>query len=200
VIPHGDESITLRFGNKSLAEEPYTILFAGRILRYKGLNFLLEAFEKVLTDFPEAKLIIAGSGDISPYKKAIEGLGNTVEVHNRMVGDDEFANFFRRAAIIVLPHIEGSQSGLLITGCTFGKAIICTNVGSFSEVIENGVNGIVIEPGNVAQLSEAIKNLLGNPELRLLFGQRAKQKAMTELSWEKIAALTSNVYDKLGKF
>ncbi len=199
VIPHGHMEYTTRFGDKEIAEEPYTVLFAGRILPYKGLNYLLEAFERVLKEVPEARLIIAGRGNIKPYKDAIKKLKGAVEVHNRVVTDVELANFFRRASIVVVPYVEGSQSGPLITGCTFGKAVIATRVGSFSEIIEDGINGVLVEPADVEQLASAIVVLLKDPACRRRFGQRAQERVMKELSWEKIASMTYNVYRDLIK-
>ncbi|MCX7765697.1 MAG: glycosyltransferase family 4 protein, partial [Candidatus Sumerlaeia bacterium] len=153
VIPHGNMVYNLKYGDKDIGEDPETVLFLGRILPYKGLNILIEAFSEVLKEIPTAKLIIAGGGDLSPYVNALNKIANAVEVYNYIIDDNELANFFRRATIVAIPYIEGSQSQPLIQACTFGKAVVCTSVGCFREIIEDGVNGIVVEPGNVPQLA-----------------------------------------------
>jgi glycosyltransferase involved in cell wall biosynthesis len=197
VIPMGNWNVITRFGNNDLKEEPKTILFAGRILPYKGLNILLEAFKDVLINFPNARLIISGPGDISPYMNLINSMKNNLEVNNYTLSDEDFADCFRRSSIVVIPYIEGSQSGPLLLACSFGKAIVCTNVGAFGEVIQNGVNGLLIEPNNSKALSDAIKTFLSDEELRKKMGAKAKEKANVELGWEKIALQNFEIYKNL---
>lgn len=197
VIPHGNSDILLRFGNKEIKEEKNAILFAGRILPYKGLNILLDAFKNILRDYPDTKLIIAGPGDITPYTHQIESVKKNIEVYNYIISDDEFSNFFRRSSIIVLPYIEGSQSGPLTIACSFGKSIVCTNVGAFSEIIKNQINGIIVEPNDVLGLSNAILTLLKDETLRKKLGENAKKTAENDLSWDKIARMTLDVYKKI---
>jgi starch synthase len=194
VIPHGNMKYTMRFGSKETVEENGTLLFAGRILPYKGLEYLLEAMDEVLMEFPHVKLIIAGSGDLEPYREKIKTQKENIEVHNRVVSDGELADLFRRSPIVVVPYAEGSQSGPLITAFTFGKAVVATRVGSFADVIKDGENGLLVPPRDARALAEAIKKLLREPESRLYMAQKAKEFALKELDWGKIAKETSKIY------
>ena len=197
VFPLGHSGLTLKYGHPTTAEEPGTILFAGRILHYKGLHCLLEAFRRLIEKMPEARLIIAGPGDIGPYKQALSLLGERVELHNKVVGDDEFADIVRRASIVALPYIEGSHSAALMTALTFGKPVVCTKVGGFPEIIDHGVNGFLVPPGDVERLEEALVTLLQDENLRKSFGKKGRERVFVDMSWDKIASMISEIYDRI---
>ncbi len=195
-VPHGCLLSFLDGRNPDVSEEPYTILFFGRIEQYKGLKYLLESEPLISKVIPEFKVIIAGRGDdLETYKSAI--LSSThFEVHNRFIPNKEVPSFFQRASLIVLPYTEASQSGVVAMAFAFGKPVIATDVGSLSEVVHDGRVGILVPPRNAEKLAEAIIDLLKNKEKRIEMGREALKLARTTLSWQHIASLTEAVYQK----
>lgn len=192
-IPHGDYSFFLNYRKKVINEEGNTILFFGRIEDYKGLEYLIRSIPIISNDFPDIKLIIAGSGDFSRYKSIILNDKN-YEVYNRFVPDEEVSNFFQRAVVIVLPYIEGTQSGIVPIAYAFKKPVVVTDVGSIPEVVDDGKTGFIVPPKDSKALANAIIKLLKDDELRKQMGKNAYKKMKKELSWDKIAEKTIEVY------
>jgi glycosyltransferase involved in cell wall biosynthesis len=196
IFPHGDYSFFLRWKKKNVKEEQGTLLFFGRILHYKGLDILLKALEKVRKQVC-FKLIIAGEGDLNPYQELItKELKPSIEIINRYIPENEVPEYFQRASIIVLPYREASQSGVIPIAYAFKKAVICTNVGSLPEVIDNNRTGILIEPENPELLAKSIVCLLNDKRKRKKLGQAGYLKMKKELSWDSIASRLVKQYEQ----
>jgi len=196
IIPHGVYKLFEK-KNEELNTTPndHVILFFGYIRYYKGLNILLRSMYRVRDVFEDVKLIIAGEGDLSSYMKIIKGLGDTVEIHNYYISDNDVAAFFSKTSIVVLPYIQMSgQSGALNVAYAFGKPVIATDVCGLNEIIEQGVTGYLIPPNNCELLAEAIIKLLRNKNLRQQFSDNIKIKCQ-DLSWDKIAKKHINMYE-----
>lgn len=193
VIPHGDYSFFLNYIKDDINEERDTLLFFGRIEEYKGLEYLIKSIPYIANEFPDIRLIIAGSGDFSKYKTMILNNKN-YEVHNRFIPDEEVSSFFQRAKIVVLPYVEGTQTGIIPIAYAFNKPVVVTDVGSIPEVVENGKTGFIVSSKDSNALAEAIIKLLKDDKLRKEMGKNAHRKMKEELSWDKIAEKTIEVY------
>jgi glycosyltransferase involved in cell wall biosynthesis len=192
VIPHGDYSFFTKYCQKNI-KETNTVLFFGRIVDYKGLEYLIKAEPFITEKEPDAKIIIAGEGDFGKYSKLIKNT-DAFEIHNRFIPDEEVPNFFQRAKVIVLPYTEGTQTGIIPIAYAFKKPVVVTNIGSIHEVVENGKTGFIVPPRDENALADAITNLLKNDELRKQMGENAYKKMEDELSWNNIAEKTIRVY------
>lgn len=198
VIPHGDYAFFGDYGGDEIsAAEKGTILFFGRIEEYKGLSYLLGAMPGIAQRVPGAKLVIVGSGDLSPYQTAIDP--TWCEVHNRYVRDDEVAGFFRRAAVVALPYIEGTQTGIIPIAYALKKPVVVTAVGSIPEVVDEGKTGYIVRPHDADALEEALVELLKDPDRCVEMGEAGYQKMQAELSWEVVADRTRAVYREIMK-
>jgi glycosyltransferase involved in cell wall biosynthesis len=191
-MPHGDYSYYTKWSDV-VSEEENTILFFGQIQEYKGLKYLIEAAPKVASAIPNAKFIIAGGGDITKHTDSLKDK-TLFEIHNRFIPDEEVAYFFQRASIVVLPYIDASQSGIVPVAYAFKKSVVVTNVGSLAELVEDNVTGFVVPPRNTDELSKAIIRLLKDDNQREKFGLAAYNKMRSELSWDKIADKTVQIY------
>lgn len=172
--------------DKKYPLEKNTILFFGRIKDYKGLKYLLEALIKI-KDKEKFKLIIAGEGDITPYAVQLKKLEKDVEVLNGYVSDDKVNEYFQRAAFIVMPYTDATQTGVVQVAYAFKKPVIATNVGSLPEIVLNRKTGIIIEPKNVKQLMDSVKELLNNPKKTIQLGIEANNFLKKEYDWDIIA-------------
>lgn len=197
VIPHGDYSYYNKWA-KTTFEEPKSILFFGRILEYKGLEYLIKSAPKVISSVPNAKFVIAGSGDFKKYETMIEDR-QFFEIHNRFILDEEIATFFQKASVVVLPYIDASQSGIIPISYAFKKPVIVTNVGSISEVVDDGITGFVIPPKNIEALADSIIKILNDDSMRMKMGENSYKKMIDELSWGKASELTINAYEDIIK-
>jgi glycosyltransferase involved in cell wall biosynthesis len=197
VIPHGEFSFYTKWAREKVKESK-SVLFFGSISEYKGIEYLIKAEPLITSRIPDAKIVIAGSGDFRKYESLIKNRNN-FEIHNRFIPDEEVAEFFQKSAVVVLPYTDGSQTGIVPIAYSFGKPVVITDVGSIAEVVDNGKTGFIVPPRNPEALAEAIIRLLKDDELRREMGKNAYKKTKDELSWENIAKKTIKVYEEAIK-
>jgi glycosyltransferase involved in cell wall biosynthesis len=196
LIPIGAYDFYRTFARDIQPERPNTVLFFGRIWEYKGLQYLIEAAPLITKAIPDARIIIAGYGErFEKYQKAMLNPQH-FEVHNYRIPDEQVAHFFQQASVVALPYIEASQSGVVSAAYAFGKPVVATRVGGLPEVVMEGQTGLLVPPADASSLANAIITLLRDAPLRHKMGQQARQFAETELSWQRIAHRTLEVYQK----
>lgn len=173
---------------------PIILLFFGRITSYKGLDILLKAYQKVHSTYP-IQLIIAGEGDLRPYRSLLAACRN-VQVINRWVPDTEVPDIFQRANIVILPYTSASQSGVIPIAASFGLPVIATRTGGIPEQIEDCQSGLLVEPGSVEQLTEAIERLLEEPDFRNSLGTRLREEYQTKHNWQQTVITIRSALEK----
>ncbi len=207
VIPHGVLDYYLSLDGTSptaqTSSSDQTVMFFGNIESYKGLDVLIRAFAQLPAELlARTQLLVAGSPNIAvaPLKKLAHDLG----VERRMVWklgyirEEEVPQLFRSASIVALPYRAIDQSGVLMTAVAFGKAIVASRTGGFPEVIQDGVQGILVAPGNVLELAAALQDLLANSARRQAMEQATRHLARTELSWTNSAQKTVAIYEAVA--
>ncbi len=192
IIPHiqiGAES-----GPSEVREEQNLILFFGRIWEYKGLEYLIRAEPLISSRVPDVRILIAGQGeDFSRYARMMTHPERFI-VHNEYIPEEQAAEYFRRASVVVLPYIEASQSGVIPFAYSAAKPVVATSVGGLPEMVEHGRTGYIVAPRNEMQLAEAITRLLLDRRLRQQMGASGKGKIEAECSPAVIARKTMDVY------
>jgi alpha-maltose-1-phosphate synthase len=133
-------------------DENFTLLFFGRIMKYKGLKYLLEAFNQLGEKYC---LIIAGEGRLPENIPK----SDRIEIKNRFIENKEMQNLFLRADALVLPYIAASQSGVIYMAYAFNKPVIATKVGAIPDVVKDQHTGLLVRPKDPAGLVHAIKQL-----------------------------------------
>lgn len=151
--PEGDHPPAGKVGSDSTI----TALFFGTIRAYKGLDVLLKAMRQT----PQVRLLVAGEfwEDRTRYDEMIAhlGMGKRVTIRSGYLPSSQFAEVFSTADILVLPYRTGSGSIVREVGYRFGLPVIATSTGAIAEgVLEEGT-GLVVEPGNVDALAEALR-------------------------------------------
>jgi len=197
-VPMGDHRFEKYKGLSidSDEDEGYALFF-GRILRYKGLEYLIKAEPMISKRISKAKIVIAGKcEDFGEYHALIGNRSDKFTVINRWISDDEASQLFRKSGVVVLPYIEASQSGVVLDAYGFGKPVIVTNVGSLSEVVEEGRTGFIVPARDPESLASAVAVLLADKRLRKEMGMNGFRKLTAELSWDSIASKTLEVYEK----
>ncbi|MDI3281474.1 MAG: glycosyltransferase family 4 protein [Bacillota bacterium] len=195
VIPHGEFSFYLSGAAQPCSSQSQTLLYFGRILPYKGLDVLAAAWPEIQRRVPGARLVVAGAGNFKPYRTAFSPLKG-VEIQNRWFSDQEVAALFGRAAVVVLPYRDASQSGVIPLAAAFGRPVVATRVGGLEEQIEDGQSGLLVSPGDPLALAEACARLLLDRRLAARLGEGLRRRAEQEWSWERIAELTLVTYRK----
>ncbi len=131
-------------------------LFFGRIEKYKGLELLLDAFRLLLNSNPQAKLCIAGKGDLGFDLKSKGIPENNICFINRFIPNEELEELIAHSKVIVCPYLDATQSGVVMTAYGFRTPVIVTDVGALAESVDHGLTGMVVEPNNPLALSKAM--------------------------------------------
>lgn len=136
------------------------LLFFGFVRKYKGLDRLLRAMPAILERVPNAQLLVVGEYFDNPevYEQITRdaGISEHVHVFNKYVPNEEVAEWFSAADLLVLPYRSATNSGIVQIGYNFATPSIVTNVGSLSEVVLDGKTGLVIEDAEPETLAAAV--------------------------------------------
>jgi starch synthase len=187
----GPLEIYREFVSEVVREEDRTVLFFGRISKYKGIDCLVKAMSIARERLPNAKAIIAGAGD---FWFDIHRDGS-YEIYNYHVSNTELARLLQRASIVVAPYTDATHSAVVMTAYAFCKPVVASAVGGIPEVIQDDVTGKLVPPNDPKALAESIVDLLSAPKKRESM-KRNIARACNEgsLSWDKIADATIRVY------
>lgn len=171
------------------------ILFFGLLRPYKGIDVLLEAFREV----EGAELWIAGMPrmPVEPLHEAAARASGTVRFVPRFISDPEIPAVMRRADVVVLPYREIEQSGVLYTALAFGKPLVLSSVGGFTEVAEDHSAARLVAPGDAAGLATALNELVSDASERGRLASAAAAAARGPYSWDAIGERTLDLYREL---
>jgi glycosyltransferase involved in cell wall biosynthesis len=189
------------FKKSSPARERKTnqLLFLGRLGKRKGVYVLLQSLRTVRNRFPDVTLSIGGDGEIEQVRaRARElGLADVVDVLGWVRGDEKQL-LLETSTLFVLPsHDEGVPISIL-EAMSASLPIVATPVGGIPEVVRDGIDGILIEPGNGVALAEAICQLLGNKSLAKSMGRNACERHRVEHSVESVVQRLEAIYGDMG--
>jgi glycosyltransferase involved in cell wall biosynthesis len=169
LLPHVNYRLWARGQSAAQGNGPFVVLFFGRLLRYKGLEYLLEAFRSL--DPQQFELIVAGEGDLSEYHLE----GPNIRTLNRFIPDEEMAELFNRAHAVVLPYLSASQSGVAYMAFAFEKPVVATRVGALVDVVIDDQNGFLVEPHSAAALAAALTRM-AEPSVWLRFVENVRRQ------------------------
>lgn len=173
---------------------PPSVLFFGRLMRYKGLPHLLEAWPAVAASLPGARLVLAGSGPDAPWlEQATLGLPGVALVDRRL-DDRATAQAFLDADLVVLPYIEASQSGVLALAAAFGRPVVASEVGDLAATVRATGMGLLVPPGDPPALAAALLRALADPDERARLAAASTAAAAGPLAPETVGRLAHEVY------
>ena len=211
VIPHGSYDFFFRDGKMAKDEarsrvgfplDRQIVLFFGLIKRYKGLEYLLEAFRRVTASVPGARLAVVGnvfSGQREEhafYTGILDRASRSEGVIcvTEYVPVDKIRLYLSSADLVVLPYTKTYTSGVLFSAMAAGRALVVTETGGLGEIVRKGGIGLTVPPCDSAALADAIVRLLEDGERIAQMEAQAARLAATTYSWEGIADRTLGVY------
>jgi glycosyltransferase involved in cell wall biosynthesis len=172
----------------------FTVLLFGRIFAYKGLEQLIRAEATIRERVPNLRIVIAGRGDDPWIFRHLMGDPERYDIRNHFIEDQEVAQTFLDADLVVLPYTEASQSGVLNLAAAFGKPVIATDVGELGSTVKAHGIGLVVEPNDPQGLGDKIALLAKRPDLRAEFGENARKWAEGTNAPESVGALAATLY------
>ncbi len=196
VIPHGiydqyKKTDPARAKDQLNIRESRIILFFGLLRPYKGVKYLIEAFEQLPRPLLEdSHLLIVGETweDLESCDLVARSpLKSHITLIDRYVGDNEVPVYFSAADVLVIPYTRSSQSGVAHIGMSFGMPIIATRVGGLEESLGKYEGTRFVEPMNSQELADAIAVTLSEKKVYDVPG---------ELRWDVIAGLWQELIDE----
>ena len=158
----------------------------GRMRAYKGLDLLRDAWALFHPRFPQARLLVAGEGDVEGLAPGLSSLPG-VEVEARWLSEAEIASMIGGADVVVLPYREASQSGVVPVAYGLGVPVVATPVGGLSEQVRDGMDGVLATATTPAALAEAMVAAC-DPARRAALVAGAREAGRRLHDWDATAA------------
>ncbi len=181
--------------------------FVGGLKNWHGIQNLLHGFRKVLSEIPDARLLVVGDG---PKRGWIHGFveGADIEEHVHLTGwmeHDKLPELVARMDVVVAPYPASEEfyfSPLkLFEYMASGKPVVASRIGQICDVIEDGQSGWLVEPGDTEELADAIVRLIKDPVSRQTLGSLARRLAVGR-SWlanaQRVLDLDRNPLSKVA--
>ena len=173
-------------------------LFVGRVIRQKGLEYLLHAMPIVKKKIPTAKLVVIGRGNkLEKIKKLSRRLHADV-VFPGFVSEKALQQALCECDVFVLPSLWEVLPISILEAMACGKPIVCTDAGGNKELVDRR-NGFVVPKRNPAAIAKALLKVIGDKKLSAKMGRESRRKAVQEFSWERIARETIALYTQAVK-
>lgn len=212
VIPHGIDAVHFSradpsgFISKFGLEGKDIALCLSRINRTKGLDVLLDAFATIAKRKPDLSLVLAG-GCTSPQEEAFLselkrravqlGIEGRVVFTGRLTEADK-AGAYEACSVFVLPSIYEPYGIVLLEAAAHGKPLLSTRTGGPKSIIVEGVNGLLVTPGNRQELGEALLRLTGDKDMAERMGEEGRLMARM-LTWDRVASATERAYRSIAR-
>lgn len=199
VVPNGID-LNLFSQDLKIKKEKFRIVCVSHLKKVKGLRYLIESLPEVLAKFPQAKLILIGEG---PERKNLEfqiarlGLQDRVELKGKLI-NQAIPEELQKAEVFVLPSLSEGLGISILEAQACGVPVIASKVGGILDIIEDRKTGILIEPKNLGQVTQAIIKIFSQPEFAQKLTQNAKD-GLEKYDWQNIAQKINRIYQNLIK-
>lgn len=184
---------------KASSRGPIRLLNVARLAPEKGHNFLLEAISQVQHRGFDYVCTIVGDG---PERAQLEASARVLGIADRVtftgaVGQDEIGEYYDAADVFVLPSLAEGLPVVLMEAMAHGVPVIASRIMGIPELVEDGVNGLLVVPGRPEALADAVSTLAQDDAMRRRMGTKAREKVCSEFnsrkSAEKLAQLFQNI-------
>lgn len=186
------------FRRKYAMDNEKIILFMGRLVYEKGVQYLIGAMPKILERYHDAKLVIAGKGGmINELKQEVYnlGLGNKVCFAGYMNGKD-VGKMYKAADISVFPSTYEPFGIVALEAMLAEVPVVVSDIGGLNEIVDHRETGMKSYCGNSNSIADSILELLFDPGLCSNIVKKAKAKVRNQYNWNKIAQDTHFTYQK----
>lgn len=199
IVATPEQSSTIR-EQYSIPSDAVVGVFCGRFGREKGLTYLLEAFESMRDNWPEAfHALMIGDGEyLAEFKQAIESQGLSKAVH--CVGaQNDVKPLLAASDFFIMPSLHENHSIALLEAMAAGLPCVATDVGGNSEIVRNGIEGILCKPYDAKTLEENIRQMVLHQEEREKFRNNILENKFEQFSSTAVDKQMDLVYQLLLK-
>lgn len=194
---------TRKFRPASSEDRP-TILFVGRMVDFKGPEFLIRAASEVQKQFPAAEVVMIGDG---PLRKGLESLAKQSLRRYSFLGvrtQEEVREWMNRASMLCMPSVttrsgEAEGFGMVCAEAqAVGKPVVAFSSGGIPEIISHGVTGLLAPERDWQALAQNLATLLQNPALRERFGRAARESILRQFDLERCTKQLERIYGMIA--
>lgn len=204
VIPNGVDSKgfdfefnPLEFRRNYALDDEKIIFFIGRHVFEKGIQLLIDAAPRILSEYSKAKFVIAGAGPMTEelkYKVKQMGLENKI-LFSGYMNNEIKSKLYRVANIAVFPSLYEPFGIVALEAMAAGCPIVVSDTGGLGELVEHRINGMKMINGLTESLKDNVLALLNDNELCEHIKENAKESVKEKYTWEEVAKLTTKMYN-----
>lgn len=198
VIPSGIEVPPLERTSPVLEPGRLTVIGTAGALEYiKGIHFFLGAAQRVLTRFPAARFLISGSG---PEEERLRQLARSLEIHSSITfvpSLNDFSAAIEAMDVFCLTSLQQGLGTIMLEAMGRGRPVIATDTGGVSSAVRHHENGLIVRPGDIDSLADAMIELLSDPSTARQLGQRARELVIREFGIDRMLNGTAELYLEL---
>nr|GAJ37359.1 hypothetical glycosyl transferase MJ1607 [Bradyrhizobium sp. DOA9] len=180
------------------APEAARILFFGRMWAYKGLDVFIDAIDMLAQRGVAHEAIVAGRGPEMTRLGARMAAMPTVKTINAYISPADTGRLFQSATVVALPYKDATQSGVLASAYGNSRPVVASATGGIPDVVTDGVNGLLVPPGDATALADALERVLTSKTLAATLTEGARQTAAGLLNWDRIAEQLLGSYRRLA--
>ena len=197
IIPHGISTISYfqTQETESCSKDIVKVLYVGRLEHRKGFDVLIQAIQPIVRMFPNIHFDICGSGEM--FEKAKSELSKKFPskiIFHGYQDRHKLDSFYSNCDIFVAPSRYESFGLIYLEAMKFSKPVVACNSGGTPEVVQNGVSGILVKPGNADLLSKAVLLLAKDPALRKKMGETGRARLEKIFSMKTLIETTKSHY------
>lgn len=172
-----------------------TVLFVGRLERRKGARVLMDAFVRLRERRPGASLVIVGEGaERAACEASLPEAARPDVIFLGRVEAETLPEVMGGAALVCAPSLGGESFGVvLLEAMAAGRPVVASSIPGYAAVVRDGVDGLLVPPGDVEALSEALERVLADPERGRAMGAAGRERA-ARYDWAVVAAEVEEAY------
>lgn len=181
------------------------VLAVGRMATKKGFQVLFDVLPQLFSEFPELHVVVAGGGDrYEEFRRLAQKMPPRIHLPGPVL-HDALPELYRAADLFVLPAVhdpKGNVDGLpnvILEAMASGLPVVASSISGIPLAVVDGQTGRLLKEGDREALFRALVELVRSPELRQAWGRAARERAVTELSWDRVAGRYLEFYEETLK-
>ncbi len=187
-------------------QDAVTVGYIGSFFHYEGLDLLVEAMTRIVEEFPQARLLLVGHGELMPVltEMAAQPLLSGRVIFTGRVAHREIADYYRLCDFLVLPRRDTRETRLVtplkpMEIMAMEKTLVASDIGGHREMIRDGFNGLFFKTGDVPDLVAKCRELIINEELRRDMSIRARTWVEQNRDWSVLVERYIELYSRLTR-
>ena len=202
-----DRKVSNRYSSLGITDSNIVITALGRLVKKKGFDVLIDAMPAIVNEAPQVHLLLCGNGVLNKqlhHQAEVIGMKNHITFMGNISWSD-VPDFLANSDIFVLPSVrdkKGNIDGLptvLLEAMSSGQAVVASNIGGVSLVIEDSKSGLLVNHQDPQALADAILKLIHNIDLRHMMAQNARHNVEMVFNWSKIAQCFTELFESAAQ-